>query len=298
MIPSRRRERKLGELLCALETQREAPDFEVIVVEDEPQPTYALPPCTFPMKHLTGGGKGPAHARNVGVKAARGRWILFLDDDVMPADATFLARLHRIVQALPERVGVLGRVDWAPEVPLNAFRWWLDHGGPQFAFSRLEHNRFVAGRFVTTACFALPREVALVFPFDEMFPYPAYEDWDLGLRLESAGIAVLYREDLRVLHRSAPELDAYLHRAFFVGWSRRRLARKHPGVRTFLERVPGGIAAGWLVFEGVGWLLTPAARRVENLSPAWTPWVGWLFAVVYRRAFFRGYRRGRHAPPP
>ncbi len=298
VIPSRRREVLLADLLLALAEQQDPPGFEVVVVEDEPDATYALPAVPFPLKHLTGGGRGPAHARNVGVKAAEGRWILFLDDDVVPADPAFLTRMHGILRTLPDRTGVLGRVDWAPEIPLNAFRWWLDHGGPQFAFFRLEHNRSVPGRFVATACFALPREIALTFPFDETFPYPAYEDWDLGLRLEAAGISVLYREDLRVLHRSAPTLEAYLRRASFVGWSRRRLVHKHPGVRTFPERVPGGIFAGWLVFEGLGRLLFPLARRAEHLSPAWTPWVGWLFAAAYRRAFFRGYRRGRHGPPP
>lgn len=298
VIPSRGREDMLRSLLGALEAQQEGPAFEVIVVEDEKERRYHLPECSFPLLHLAGGGRGPAHARNEGVRNARGRWILFLDDDVIPADRDFLIRLHHVIQRLQESAGILGRVDWHPEVPLNAFRWWLDHGGPQFAFHRLKPGTRVPGRYVSTACFALPRDVAEQHPFDTSFPYPAYEDWDLGIRLEQAGIPIWYREDLRVLHRNAPVLSRYLQRAWRVGWSRSRLVRKHPEIRTLIERLPGGVTAGWVVFQVLGTLLLPLARRVEHLPSTSTPRVGWVFEAVYRKAFFEGYVRGRRTPPP
>ncbi len=300
VVPSRDREMSVLRLLQALERQQ-GPAFEVVVVEDRERPTYRIPRGRIPVRHVVSGGCGPACARNRGVSAARGPWILFLDDDVEPGEGL----LSRVVETLrawaPRPVGLVGRVLWHPDVPLNAFRWWLDHGGPLFAFYKLTPGERVPGKFLSTACFAASRDLLQRFPFDETFPFPAYEDWDLGLRLEQAGIPLIYRSDLVVWHRTYPTLSTYRARAWKVGFSRYHLVIRHPKVRTWVERVPGGVWIAWGISQITGRLAYPLARLLEHAPPSFAgagrPW----FAAVYRQAFFSGYihalRRGETRKP-
>jgi Glycosyl transferase family 2 len=85
---------------------------------------------------LPGPGRGPAAARNVGWREGRGKWIAFLDDDVVPA-VDWLYRLVRDLEALePDVAGTQGRL----RVPLPAGRRptgsgtypaWSAPGGPR-----------------------------------------------------------------------------------------------------------------------------------------------------------------------
>lgn len=277
-------------LLKALAHQKGPLSFEVVVVEDQENPVYRFPAFPYPLQHVVSGGKGPAAARNLGVQRARGRWILFLDDDVEPGPDLISKTVTLLKSFGHQPVGLVGRVEWHPDIPLNAFRWWLDHGGPLFAFHRLKHGEVISGRFLSTACFAAPRDLMRAFPFDETFPYPAYEDWDLGLRLEKAGVLLVYREDLTVWHRTTPTLDTYRMRAWKVGYSRPLLVARHPEVRTWLERMPGGVHIGWILTQILGTMGYPFAKVAEFLPPPFAmlgkPW----FVMVYRKAFFEGYR--------
>ncbi len=89
-------------VLDALDAQRDAPEFEVIVIDDgsgdatvgvmrdRGAKNYAL---TFRSQ----ANAGPGQARNHGVSLAAGRYVLFIGDDTVP-EARFLAehaRVHR-----------------------------------------------------------------------------------------------------------------------------------------------------------------------------------------------------------
>ena len=79
----------LEQLLRALAHQTyPSSRFEVIVIDDgstdgtrELLATIVVP---YALRSLTQANRGPAAARNLGVELARGRLILFLDDDVIP----------------------------------------------------------------------------------------------------------------------------------------------------------------------------------------------------------------------
>jgi glycosyltransferase involved in cell wall biosynthesis len=60
------------------------------------------------------GGHGPAAARNVGWRAARAAWVVFLDDDVV-VDDDWLERLEAdLASAAPDVAASYGRVRVAP----------------------------------------------------------------------------------------------------------------------------------------------------------------------------------------
>ena len=84
IIPTRARPGPLERCLLALAAQ-DGPSFEIVVVDDD------KPPCATPeldagvgVRVVRTGGSGPAVARNTGARTARGRFLLFLDDDLVP----------------------------------------------------------------------------------------------------------------------------------------------------------------------------------------------------------------------
>src|SRR4051794_35676673 len=79
----------LGELLRALARQTYPADrFDVVVIDDgSTDGTQALLnriQVPYALNCLAQANEGPASARNLGVHHARGRLVLFLDDDVVP----------------------------------------------------------------------------------------------------------------------------------------------------------------------------------------------------------------------
>src|SRR4051794_3983148 len=89
VVPTFNRRAGLERLLRALAIQTYPADlFEVVVVDDgSTDGTYAhlrrlvLP---FTSRYYRQRNQGPAAARNLGVHHARGRLLVFLDDDVAP----------------------------------------------------------------------------------------------------------------------------------------------------------------------------------------------------------------------
>lgn len=131
-------------------------------------------------------GIGPAAARNRGWRAARGEWVAFLDDDVLP-DPDWLVRLAADLQ-VPDRVAASqGRI----RVPLPEGRRPTDW---ERNVQGLETARYA------TADMAYRRSVlAELGGFDDRFPRAYREDADLALRVLRAGYRI-ERGRRRVVH--------------------------------------------------------------------------------------------------
>jgi glycosyltransferase involved in cell wall biosynthesis len=90
VIPTRNRPKALHSLLQSIAGQSLPPaDFEVVVVDDGSDPpidaTRVTEGLTFAVSILRRASNPGAHeSRRAGLHAARGRRVLFLDDDVMP----------------------------------------------------------------------------------------------------------------------------------------------------------------------------------------------------------------------
>jgi len=177
IIPTHNRAAWLPEAVASVLSQTYQ-DYELLVVDDASQDhTFeALAPYLSRLKYLRlPQQKGVSTARNLGIAAARGEWLAFLDSDDLWRPAK-LARQMEFLEAHPELL-----ICQTEEI-------WLRNGR---RINPPQHCRKLSGHIFLPSlerCLISPSAVILhrrlldeVGPFDEALP--AAEDYDLWLRI-------------------------------------------------------------------------------------------------------------------
>ncbi|MBC8121357.1 MAG: glycosyltransferase family 2 protein [Gemmatimonadaceae bacterium] len=171
------------------------PSIEVIIVADgDTGESLHLAQASGVQVLSTPQTSGPATARNLGARAARGDILFFVDADVAIGPDT-LARVGEIFAQEPELAAVIGSYDDEPGAPnfLSQYKNLFHHHTHQIA--REEACTFWG------ACGAIRREVFLALGgFDECYRRPSIEDIELGYRLKRAGHRIRLLKTLQVKH--------------------------------------------------------------------------------------------------
>ena len=283
VVPTCGRVELLERCLGALDAQEiPASMYEVVVVDDSADGSATAvaeriaSEATMTLRCVRSGSlSGPAHARNVGWRAARGGIIAFTDDDCVPSPRW----LRGGVCAMVTSGGIAGA--YGPiRVPLPD--------------EPTDYERDAAGleraEFATANCFYTRRALEEVGGFDERFTSAWREDSDLFYQLLERGRRLGFAHDALVVHPVRP-----------VGWGvsirqQRKnmfnalLYKKHRLL--YRERVQSSppwpyyaivgalvaalvaavFARGWLALVMLGaWLLLTAsfcARRLRGTSRA------------------------------
>jgi GT2 family glycosyltransferase len=146
----------------------------------------------FPIRYLHQPNKGPAAARNLGIREARSALVLFSDSDIIPG--------HNLVEQHTEyhrrnpqtAAAVLGHVSWSPEIKATPFMHWYGDN-KLFHFNRLQNNQEAPFQFFYTCNLSLKTEfLRTCGQFDEEFKSAAFEDIELGYRLSQHGLQLFY----------------------------------------------------------------------------------------------------------
>jgi len=164
-------------LLAALAAQSRQVDVPIVLVDDRRSPDrdLVLAATDLDITVARGGGRGPAHARNVGWRNARTPWVSFLDDDVVPDEDWYATLVADLASAeADDRLGSAGRV----RVPLPADRRPTDW---ERGTAGLATARWITADLSYRRC-----TLAQVGGFDERFPRAFREDADLALRIVAA----------------------------------------------------------------------------------------------------------------
>jgi glycosyltransferase involved in cell wall biosynthesis len=245
VIPTFNRIEILPEVLAALGQQEGAPPFEVVVVDDgSSDGTWDLLAgyrAPYRLEVARQENAGPARARNRGVELSSGRRVAFLGDDTVPSKGWLRAHQRAAERHAGERLlGVIGYTGWHPRMKVDPFLRYINEYGLQFGYALIEDRENVPFNFLYTSNLSLPREALLEEPFDLRFPYPAWEDTELGYRLKERGLKLVYEPAALVQHDHPTRLGRFMARQEKAGYSAVVFYRLHPELGGFLGLSPEG----------------------------------------------------------
>ena len=288
VIPTWNRLEALPEVLAALEDQAWAPPFEVIVVDDgsEDGTWEWLSGRSFrcPIRAERQPNRGPAAARNRGVALAGGQRVAFLGDDTVPgADWLYLHERAWRRREDDRPIAVLGYTRWHRRLPRTRFMEYINEHGPQFGYRLIRDPEEVAFQLFYTSNLSVDRELLLEEPFHEGFPAAAWEDAELGYRLqERFDLRIVYEPRAVVEHDHPSDPARFRRRQRAVGASAPVMYRLHPELGPMLKVGPGGPAP--LSWAPARWLRGALVRALQYL-PLWTP-------RLWQRTLDDGYLEG------
>ncbi len=243
----------LAECLESILALEDEPDEILVVDNGSTDRSVALVQERFPRIGVLALGEngGPCVARNAGMRAARNRWVLAVDNDaILRPDV--LGKLRAALDERPEAVAAQTRNVFAAEETR------VHYDGADFHYLGLLSLRnfyrplseavgegIIPSSGLIAIAILLDRDAVLACGgYDEDF-FILFEDFDLSLRLKIAGHEILSVEDAICLHRggtpgisfrggSYPKVRAYYH-------SRNRwlLLAKNYRLRTLLACLPG-----------------------------------------------------------
>jgi histidinol-phosphate phosphatase family protein len=259
----------LSGLLDALGAADGLPPRALILVDDRREPGGAPLGAAVPsglsarVELLATRGRGPAAARNAGWRAARAPWVVFLDDDVVPA-ADWRARLQADLRLLGRDAAVSqGRVRVPRPEGRRPTDWERNVAG-------LEDARWI------TADLAVRRSALYaVGGFDERFPRAYREDADLALRLLGAGFELTAGS--REVEHPVPRAGRWVSVRKQAGNADDALmaALHGPDWRERAQAPPGRMAAHAATTAlGAGALLATAARGRRAAAALAGAWLG------------------------
>ena len=281
VIPYHNSADTIGRLLASLQKSKRAPTFEVVIVDDGSEEKYqvsSLPAGKAGIKYQSRKRKripfhivtlaknlGPAVARNRGVAASRGKFIVFLDSDVQVFTDT-LANLATIYKDDPDIVAVTGV--WTKEQRTKKFfpnfkalrdwSYWInerDKSGYYFLFS--------------TRIASIKKSVFIrLGGFDETYPAPLVEDIELTYRI-ARRYAIIFAPNVRVRHEFEgfwPIAKKYFLRAYY--WTKLYQQRKKfdPVATTWQEAATTVSGVAVVFFGLVSLFILPTLPVMSNVK--------------------------------
>jgi rhamnosyltransferase len=254
--------------LAAIARQRVEAGFEVVVVDSGSkdgtldvarrytEQIHSIAPREF----------GHGRTRNLAARLARGDWLVYLSQDAVPADDTWLHKLTRHLQA-PSVAAAFGRQLPPAEVgPIETF--FLEQTYPERAF---EHSpltqtpRGIRRIFFSNVNAAIQRAAWAQCPFpDDVI---MSEDQAFARAALAAGYRIRYDPEAAVFHGHRYTLGQLFRRNFDSGYSLREISgdRWSDVIRLGLDYVWAEI--GYLARRGY-WAHIPYAVVYEAVKSA------------------------------
>jgi glycosyltransferase involved in cell wall biosynthesis len=240
----------------------------------------------FPIRYLRQPNKGPAAARNLGIREARSALVLFTDSDVIPERDLVEQHIewHRMHSQIT--AAILGYVTWPPEMKATPFMRWYGER-TLFWFDQLRNKREASFHFFYTCNLSLKTEfLRSCGQFDEEFKSAAYEDIELGYRLSKRGLQLLYNSAAIGYHYQFFSFGDACRKTSGNDLATQLFFRKEAGQQVLKEiqsRQSRSRHALAKVATGVARVLSPARRLLDSSVP--------LPGIVYQLFFWASTRQ-------
>ena len=297
IIPTFNRKDVLRKCLQALDKQKFSHPYEIILVDDgshdgtresveELQKSLSIP-LTF----LRQKKKGPAAARNLGIKNCSGKILLIIGDDIIATPNLVKEHVDWHSNRYPQNnAAILGFASWSPQIEVTPFMSWLEKGGWQFPYGEIEGKTEIDWKYLMTPNISFKREFLIqnhLF-FDERFPYAALEDYEFGFRFFQKGGTLFYNPDAVGYHWHHTNLDSACQRMFCVGESAKILQKIAPQLTPYKISWRKYIYKFHLLRLVIKKLLVPMAMFIEKRAI-----FHYLYSTILFFYFLKGLSEGR-----
>jgi glycosyltransferase involved in cell wall biosynthesis len=306
IIPTYNRSDRLLRCLAALEDQTvERSRVEIIVVDDGSTDNTRARLQPFisngTVRFFRQPNSGPARARNVGIRTARGQVLLFIGDDIIATSPLVEEHLAYHHQFEGEPIAVLGFTDWSDRIEVTPL---MEYEGreAQFGYHYIEqglvdlndlpHSFFVTSNVSVGRQFLLENDLF----FDEDFVHAMGEDGELGYRMKMEGLRIIYNPSAIAYHEHPTTFESICRRAFVKGQVDVLQVKKHPewGDLDFLNLSWKGKMrhlAFKLAARLISPLLTLADRKQWNIHRlGLNKWYDFVFGVRRFEGLMEGLR--------
>lgn len=159
---------------------------------------------------------GPAAARNLGAKNAKGKWLLFMDSDCIPTECMIDGYLRRRKRA----VAYQGSVSIVGKDFLSSYYLSQKIHLPPAAFDGSPKYLVTANTLINRTAFEK------ISGFDERFTLAGGEDIELAIRLSEIG-QLAYATDSVIQHNFDDGMAGFVRRFIRYGKGNRIISRLH-----------------------------------------------------------------------
>lgn len=187
---------------------------ELLIVDGRETGDYTdavrrVPPsvrCDVEPRYLRIGRTCRAAALNRAVAETTAEIVLFLGDDFIPRPG--LVRAHRTYHAAhPDPTAVAVGGGTLPPELRNRFATWLERSGQLYGVRYGGDERMPDDFFYVANASVKRAFLESVGPFEEAFPHPGWDDYELGLRLRAAGMTAEFLDDAWATHHHRITLE-------------------------------------------------------------------------------------------
>ncbi len=223
IIPCYNCEKTISNTLNSLLEQKTKKQFEIICVDDgsidntkkEIQKIKSKKVGYFYQKN-----KGPAKARNIGAKKAKGEIILFIDSDCV-AEKNWL---EEMIKPFDDKKVVA--VQGAYKTKQKELTARFSQIEIEERYEKMKKSKSIDWVGSYSAAYN-KKEYFSVGGFDESFPIASGEDPELSYKLHEKGGRIVFNPRAIVYHFHPKKLSKYLKIKFFRAFYRPRMYSKH-----------------------------------------------------------------------
>jgi len=234
VIPTYNRKTVLGETLHRISNQTFPKDkYEVIVVDDcsmdgTQEYLRSLKYLVSTRHILNNTNLGRAKTRNRGIREAKGKYILMIDDDIW-ASNNLIEKHYEEHMRHSEDVAVVGAILVANEVPKTAVNEFLNDHHRWCYIEMSKYKDSLPFNFCKTASLSMSKEVLFrVGFFNEAFVNYGGEDTELGYRLDRYGIKLFFARDAFGHHFHDESVENFITRSISLGREHIVFLKQHP----------------------------------------------------------------------
>ncbi len=281
--------------------------YEVIVVDDGSDDNTADAAAGHCDQIIRTPNKGPASARNTGVRHASGSIVLFTDADCVP----FYDWIEQMVAPFSDSgiAGVKGAYrseqrEWVAVFVQTEY---------EFKYKRLLNEKYID--FIDTYSAGFRRTVFdSVGGFNESYPGASVEDQEFSFRVARAGFKMVFVPDALVMHMHADSLWWYFRKKMNIGYWKVMVLQEHPSKmvkdshtpQTLKLQLPGAfltivslmilpISGFYPLFFSILLFLVPALNEILHcykktgfVSAVRAPLILWIRSIALGMGLIKG----------